>query len=289
MTNSKFLRALPIVTLLVICIILGGMIVEDKRAEGKLPLNAPETEEPLGNETEPFVTEPEETEPEESKLQETEAPETDPPETEPPVVDISSKGLLFKSLGDGTCYVSGMGSCTDSFVILPKTSPYGERVIGIGDYAFRNNGIIKCVELCEELEFVGAYAFYGTEIENVYIPKELVQIGDFAFSNCKKLKNISVDNENTVFTDMGGVLYSEDLSTLICYPAGKEENSISITDKVLEIKTMAFYNCDRIKLINYNGSVSDFKRIRIGAGNESFEEAVVTFVEGNVSEGIFEK
>ena len=284
MTNSKFLRALPILTLLVICIILGGMIVREKRAEEVSLPALTETEETSKKETEQADKKVEETESEE-----TEAPETEPPETESPVVDISSKGLEFKSLGDGTCYVSGMGSCNDSFVILPDTSPYGERVIGIGDYAFRNNGVIKCIELNEGLEFVGAYAFYGTEIENVFIPKDLVQIGDFAFTNCKRLKNISVDNGNTVFTDMGGVLYSKDLSTLICYPGGKDGNSISIGDKVLEIKTMAFYNCDRIKIINYNGSVSSFKRIRIGAGNESFEEAVVTFVEGDAKDGIFEK
>lgn len=281
MSNSKFLRALPIVTLLVICIILGTIIVKEKREEGIFIPTIAETED-TGVNVE--VTEPPETE-----IPETEAPETEPPETEPPVIDISSKGLEFKSLGNGTCYVSGMGSCTDSFVILPDISPYGEKVIGIGDYAFRNNGIIKCIELGTELEFVGAYAFYGTEIENVFIPRDLVQIGDYAFANCKMLKNISVDGENTVYTDMGGVLYSKNLENLICYPAGKEGSSISITDKVFEIKTMAFYNCDRIKLINYNGSASSFRRIMIGAGNESFEDAIVTFVEGNIGEGIFEK
>ncbi len=286
MSNSKFLRALPILTLLVICIILGAIIVKDKREDGVYIPTIAETEDANSKTDE---TESLETEVSESEIPETEAPETEPPETEPPVVDISSKGLEFKSLGDGTCYVSGMGSCTDSFVILPKTSPYGEKVIGIGDYAFRNNGIIKCIELGAELEFVGAYAFYGTEIENVFIPRDLVQIGDFAFCNCKMLKNISVDGENTVYTDMGGVLYSKDLEKLICYPAGKDGNSISITDKVLEIKTMAFYNCDRIKLINYNGSASSFRRIKIGAGNESFEDAIVTYVEGNIGEGIFEK
>lgn len=281
MSNSKFLRALPIVTLLVICIILGGIIVEERRGEGIFIPTIAETEDTCVN--------TEETEPAETEIPETEAPETEPPETEPPVVDISSKGLEFKSLGNGTCYVSGMGSCTDSFVILPEISPYGEKVIGVGDYAFRNNGIIKCIELGAEIEFVGAYAFYGTEIEHVFIPCDLLQIGDFAFANCKKLKSISVDGENTVYIDIGGVLYSKDLEKLICYPAGKEESSISITDKVLEIKTMAFYNCDRIKLINYNGSASSFRRIKVGAGNESFEDAIVTFVEGNVEEGILEK
>ena len=209
---------------------------------------------------------------------ETNPPETEPPETEPVVV--ASQGLEFTSLGNGTCYVSGAGSCRDSLIILPERSAYGERVIGIGDYAFRGCKFIKCVELNENLRFLGAYAFYGTDIVNVYIPPELEQIGDFAFANCPLLEAITADSKNGMYCDVDGVLYSKDMSELICYPGGKSGSSLNLSSLVTEIKTMAFYNCDLVKLINYDGSVSAFRRIKVGAGNESFENAVVTYVSG---------
>ena len=68
MSNSKFLRALPIVTLLVICIILGTIIVKEKREEGIFIPTIAETED-TGVNVE--VTEPPETEiPETEKLRE---------------------------------------------------------------------------------------------------------------------------------------------------------------------------------------------------------------------------
>ncbi len=47
-----------------------------------------------------------------------------------------SPGLAFTSNGDGTCYVSGIGDCNDTDIIIPSTSPDGDSVTGIGDSAF---------------------------------------------------------------------------------------------------------------------------------------------------------
>lgn len=51
------------------------------------------------------------------------------------VRDEYSKGLTFASNGDGTCSVSGIGTCTDTDVKIPPV--YNEeKVTGIGDCAF---------------------------------------------------------------------------------------------------------------------------------------------------------
>lgn len=268
MNKPAILRAIPISLLIIVCLILGGIIVARNMEEAYVPTMAD------GEDT----TLPEESDPADSLPPETEPPETEPPQTEPVV--IASKGLEFTSLGNGTCYVSGVGSCRDSFIILPESSPYGERVIGIGDYAFRNCKFVKCVELNDNLRFVGAYAFYGTEIVNAYIPAELEQIGDFAFCSCPELENISVDPQNSFYSDIDGVLYNKDMTAIICYPQGKSDNTIYLSSLVSEVKTMAFYNCSLLKIINFDGPVSSFRRIKVGAGNESFESAVVTYVSG---------
>ena len=280
MSKPIILKALPIVLLAILCLVLGGIIIARNVSDSYIPTMADtedSTADTSADTAEPVVTQPQETEPQ----------ETEPPETEPVV--IASEGLEFTSLGDGTSYVSGVGSCRDSFIILPEYSPFGEKVVGIGNYAFRGCGFIKCVELNENLKFVGAYAFYGTDIVNVNIPSELEQIGDYAFCNCPELENITVDSANSLYADIDGVLYNKEATELICYPQGKSDNEISVPSELEEIKTMAFYNCDLLKIINYNGSVSSFRRIRIGAGNESFENAVVTYTTATNIEGISEK
>ena len=267
MSKPIFLKALPIVLLALLCLILGGIIIAQNAGGGYAPTMA-EVEDETVDTTAP-------TEETEAPLQETEPQETEPEVVEPIVV--ASEGLEFTSLGDGTSYISGAGSCRDSFIILPEYSPFGERVVGIGSYAFRGCDFLKCIELNENLKFIGAYAFYGTDMVNAHIPAELEQIGDFAFAACPELEAITVDASNSVYADIDGVLYTKDLSKLICYPAGKSENSLLLSSKVVEIATMAFYNCDSLKIVNFDGSLSAFKRIKIGAGNECFENAVVTF------------
>lgn len=279
MSKQGIMKAIPIILLMTICLILGGIIIARNVGDTYIPTMA-DGDEDTGDGTEaPDVTDA----PHSTDTTAPEPEETEPPETEPVVV--ASQGLEFTSLGNGTCYVSGVGSCRDSFIIIPTTSPYGETVIGIGDYAFRNQKFIKCVELNEDIKFVGAYAFYGTEIVNAYIPAELEQIGDFAFCNCPELENITVDPANSIYSDVDGVLYSKDMTAIICYPLGKTESSLYISAQVDEIKTMAFYNCNLLKIINYDGAVSSFRRIKVGAGNETFENAVVTYVaSGTIAE-----
>jgi hypothetical protein len=67
------------------------------------------------------------------------------------------------------------------------------------------------------------------------------------------------------------------MSVIITCPQGKNVSSFSISSRVSEIRTMAFYNCNSIKLVNYEGGAAAFRRIHIGAGNDPIESAIVTF------------
>ena len=216
-------------------------------------------------------TETQETTEETDKETETET------ETEPEPVDLSSQGLEFTSNGNGTCYISGMGSCRDSFVILPTVSPEGDRVVGIGEYAFRNCTYLRSIDIPSQIRYIGAYAFYGSGLVNVNIPADVEGIGDYAFCNCATLERITVDPQNQMYSDVDGVLYNKEMTVIITFPKGKNINNFSISSQVSEIRTMAFYNCNTIKLVNYEGGAAAFRRIHIGAGNEPIESAIVTF------------
>ena len=124
---------------------------------------------------------------------------------------------------------------------------------------------------------MGAYAFYGSGLTTVSLGSGVLYIGDYAFCSCASLRDILVDDANPVYRDTDGVLFSKDGSVIIACPQGKRVNSFSVPAEVTEIKTMAFYNCDTIKLVTYEGGAEAFRKLRIGAGNQPIEGAFVSF------------
>ena len=192
-----------------------------------------------------------------------------------PIDDPSSKGLLFVSNADGTCALSGLGECKDTFIIVPSMSPDGDIVVGIDDGAFKNVSTIKGIELPSTLTKIGAYAFYGSSIREILIPPSVKEIGNYAFCGCKYLTKIEVDEDNEKYSSISGALYNADGSVLITYPAGKTDNFVNISRDVVKITNMAFYRCSSIKKVNYHGTSASWKSVEIGAGNEVIDEAFI--------------
>lgn len=201
--------------------------------------------------------------------------DTDP--RDEPTADPSSKGLSFVSHGDGTCAVSGIGDCTDSFIIVPQESPSGDIVTEIADGAFKNCTDIKGIEFPETVSRIGSYAFYSSTLRSAEIPSTIREIGKYAFVACKYLTEIKVDRANTNYSSSSGVLYSKDASTLITYPAGKTDNTVVVSREVTEISNMAFYKCSYVKQVTYHGTRSSWRMIEIGAGNDVIDEAVIYY------------
>ena len=177
----------------------------------------------------------------------------DTSDTQEPEVPTAS--FEFSSNGNGTCSLVSIGSYNESYISVPTKSPDGDVVISIAERAFFGNGSIKAVE----------------------IPSTVMTIGDMAFSGCESLLYITVHKDNAMFTDIGGVLYTKDLSSLMCYPSGSGVSSISIPISVTVISPMAFYNCNSLKTVNYEGNFDDWSKITVGVGNYGLYTAAVCF------------
>ncbi len=94
-----------------------------------------------------------------------------------------SKGLSYQINADGIgCTVDGRGSCGDEILYIPPEID-GYTVTAIADGAFSSDRIIRFLILPHNLQSVGAQAFYGTELEDVYIPETVSNIGRFAFGD----------------------------------------------------------------------------------------------------------
>lgn len=103
-----------------------------------------------------------------------------------------SEGLEFTSNGNGTCYVSGIGSCTDTQISIPLTYE-GMTVVAIGSRAFYKNDKITNILIPDGVASIGDYAFADCKnLENVIIPESITHIGNYAFDSCAKLKNTTI-------------------------------------------------------------------------------------------------
>jgi hypothetical protein len=117
----------------------------------------------------------------------------------------SSKGLSY-SISGSQCAVTGIGSCTDTDIIIPSTyNNYA--VTSIASSAFSNNNNITSVTIPGSVTDIGSKAFYycsnlaNVELSNgiktinssafrscaitsIEIPDSVTSIGDSAFSSC---------------------------------------------------------------------------------------------------------
>ena len=93
-----------------------------------------------------------------------------------------SKGLEFTSNNDGTCYVSGIGTCEDTDVIIPNTSPEGDRVTSIGQEAFTFCNNITSITIPDSVTSIGYAAFYDCSgLTSIIIPNSVTSIMEEAF------------------------------------------------------------------------------------------------------------
>lgn len=139
------------------------------------------------------------------------------------------------------------------------------------------------VEVCRELEepkTEGGSLYEHTPEGDIYIPAEIsadgetyhvVRIGDSAFGACFQITSISipasvremgelpflslsglksfvVDDANPLYCSVGGVLYSKDQKTLLCYPNARGK-TFSVPEGTQNILSGAFFNCFELESI----------------------------------------
>ena len=180
--------------------------------------------------------------------------DTESETTEAPKPPTDASGLEFRSNGDGTCAVVGIGTCEAVELKIPAKSPSGDTVTSIGD---------RALEDCYE-------------IMTISIPATVKTIGTGAFRGCGGLSFISVDALNPAFCSSEGVLYSKDKSVLICYPQSRSGSRYILPTSVRTISAYAFENVLNLTGILYEGSIVKFQSIDVLAGNEKFSSLSIT-------------
>ena len=165
-----------------------------------------------------------------------------------------STGLAFRSNGDGTCAVAGVGSCTAACILIPPKSPSGDTVTEILPHAFAGR-VVGAIEL----------------------PSTITALSAASFAGCDRLALVRVANGNPAFLERDGVLYSADGKTLLYCPAGRSAAELTLHENVRRIAAGAFAACPALSTVHFAGTTAEWHTLIVGDDNNALYNAKLCF------------
>lgn len=158
-------------------------------------------------------------------------------------------------------------------IIMPNTVTF------ISGGAFYGCSALEKVDLGNSLTYIGGGAFANcTSLKEMFIPASVTELANEVFFNCPSVTSYTVAEDNQNYTDVEGVIFNKEVSSLYQYPANNARTSytvpstvetieahsmrgcrnlvsIVVPDNVQTIMEAAFYECDALEEIRLSESI----------------------------------
>ncbi len=126
--------------------------------------------------------------------------------------------------------------CSDSETLKTLVLPDGLKTVG----GFNSCPNLTGVTLPEGLEEIQGYAFCGCKgITSIHIPASVRILDGSSFADCH-IRSYEVDKDNPYFTEIDGVVYSRDLTTLVAFPSSYQNKHFTVPETTKTIGYSAF-------------------------------------------------
>lgn len=222
------------------------------------------------------------------------------------ITDIVTDGIYgdfeYTILDNGTAEITGYNGSTSNLEIPLKVDGYTVTIIGYE--AFANCNFITDVKIPDSVISIYESAFADCEsLVNVSIGKNVSDIAFNAFNGCTlltcitlpasiknveagtffgctSLANIKVNPDNTVYSDVNGVLFNKDKTKIVKYPQGKQDTNYVIPSSVKVIAESSFSGCKALENVTIPDSVNSieswaFKDTGIYNNSKNWEKGVL--------------
>ncbi|MCQ2070257.1 MAG: leucine-rich repeat domain-containing protein [archaeon] len=143
----------------------------------------------------------------------------------------------------------------NAFIDCPALSSITLRgnVTAIGEYAFYNTAFTT-MDLPSTLVAIGSYAFTRTRLVEVTIPQNVTDIEDFAFY-ASSVTGFKVHSDNRSYKAVDGILYSYDMTRLVCYPSGKMSTTYTAPGGLVTVDPYSVYGAKNLQHVYLPGSL----------------------------------
>lgn len=154
------------------------------------------------------------------------------------------KNSYFYLDKNGTMNIYGSGELFNNIYSMPvgllpvwcetKKIIINDGITSIGESDFAICGSVMEIVIPNSVEKIDSFAFHGcTKIKSITLPNKLHSISDYLFLSCKSL------------------------------------NKVYIPKSVKSIGIKSFSECNNLKILNYEGNITDWNKINLGGNNNS--------------------
>lgn len=178
----------------------------------------------------------------------------------------TSDSLEFESNGDGTCTITGIGSCSDKELVIPNKSPDGDTVTLIAKYAFYDLEDIDSITFVDYNYEIDKYAFQYGEFTSLNVIGGTPTFNESAFSSCEDLTSITFTNCNIQIHEYAFFSCGKDTELTFSNCTGTiDKRAYQYSDLLtllidtcdLDIEESAFSSCENLTSIAFIDSTID--------------------------------